>query len=452
MAFPKSSQARRVASPARASKRAAREIFPPAPHWPYGLTAVLEEQDWSFQPLLWQRARDVEVWSRTDPPERRDLFASPPPPWMMELEREVGDVPGLSSASRVLSALIRYPELAHVEDVAAACLTISEWADANHLPCTSLQFAEVAALAHPSSARAAAEAGQKCVVHAAIDRAEIWYERGIRIARRTEDWEWYIRSYLRMGVLRYEQANYRAARRCYARARSTAIWAGYLAFAGKAHHDMLLIEIARRNLRAGEMHARDALTLYPVHYERLPHLAHDYAVLLTSAGFHEESLRILDVTLQSITRPTERIAVLGTIARASAGCGDGTRHANAVADVLLLASMSEVNAAGALALASEGALLLGQWDRAAHLAQYAQRCAISRKEREPKRRADLVLAAAERQAPPAPRTESVSRATMETITLFLERLHHLFHGSSTDAGAASRARTELIAFTIANRA
>lgn len=432
------------------AKPRTRAVFPPCPQWPRDEWAVVDEGDWPFQLLLWQRARDVALWSGIAPEQRRGIFADPVPQWQVVAEAEAAGTEGVADPLRVLSAMIRYPELAQAVDVCAACMAISEWAASNHLPETALRFAEGAATANQTDAHAAAHAGQIAAREAADDRAEVWYERGIRIGRRTEDWEWYIRSNLRLGILRYEQGKYRAARRCYGRARSRALWAGLPAFVGKAHHDMMLIELAVGAFMTADRHARSALEYYPLHYERLPHIAQDYAVVLSTYGFHAEALRVIDLALPGITLPSERIAVLGTQAKAAAGAGNRSLYRGAAEDVRLLASVSELNAAGALALAGEGAVAARDWRRAEELASLALDIATRRREREPRRRAELVLrAVAAREVPPPPSPRPDPERVAETTALFLARLGDL--APTTDAGAHSRGRTELTKFSIAGR-
>jgi hypothetical protein len=427
-----------------------RPVFPPCPQWPRDEMLLANEGDWSFQLLLWQRARDVALWASTSPGERADLFMAPVPEWQTTMEMAAAEVETLRAPFRVLAAMVRYPEVMQEADIRAACLAVSEWAAANHLPETALRYAEAAGYADPLSARAAVHAGQMAAQQAFDDRAEVWYERGIKIGRRTEDWEWYIRSNLRMGILRYEQGNFRAARRCYGRARERALWFGLLPFAGKAHHDMLLIEIAVGTFVTGERHARQALKYYPVHYERLPHLAQDYALLLTTHRCDAEALRVLDLALPAITLPSERIAVLGTLAKAAAGVGNRVQFRGAAEDVQVLASVSELNAAGALAIAAEGALELQDWRRAEELASRGLDIATRRREREPRRRAELVLrAVAAREVPSQPARLDPERVT-ETTALFIARLTDL-GTQTTDAGAHSSGRAELTKFSIAGR-
>jgi len=411
---------------------------------------MLEEREWAFHRLLWLRARDIRLWAVAEAENRRGLFGSAVPAWLVEEEEAAARESALAMSIRVIAAMARYPEVVHERDVRTACMTISEWADNNHLPNTALQYAEAAALVDRLSAHAAAHAGQVCAQNGLDHRAEVWYERGIKIGRRTEDWEWYVRSNIRMGILRYEQGDFRAAIRCYQRARTQAIWAGLPAFAGKAHHDMLLIAIAVRSFSRGDRHARSALEFYPVHYERLPQLAHDYAVLLTTFGCDAEALRLLDLCLPHIERPCERIAVLGTIAKAAAGVGDIDQHLAAIQDVQLLAAMSDLNAAGAFALAAEGAAALDAFDRALRLASRGMEIATRRREREPQRRAAVVLRSiARRRGLPTPPRPDPARVA-ETVAMFVGRLADL-GAQTTDAGAHSRGRGELTKFTIAGR-
>jgi tetratricopeptide (TPR) repeat protein len=270
------------------------------------------------------------------------------------------------------------------------------------MPETALHYAEAAALANPMRAEAAALAGSACVQRGETQRAAVWLARAVRIARRTQDWVWYARSQIRFGRLLYEQGDLGRARRCYERAHRKAVWSGHYECAAKAHHDMLLIECSGGTYRSAEAHALSALELYPMRSHRLPHLAQDFAYLLTCHGAYTDALEVLDAALPLLTRPDERIAAYATTAKASAGATQSDRHLAASEDVLLLASLSDVNAAGALMLAAEGAHILSDWERADFLATASIHIAKRRQEREPLERARKVLDAATRRIPPDP--------------------------------------------------
>jgi hypothetical protein len=259
------------------------------------------------------------------------------------------------------------------------------------MPETALHFAEAAALADPTSARAAAVAGVACTDQAADQRAEMWLVRAIHVARRTRSWEWHARAYLRLGALYYELGDTRRARRAHHRARASAMWSGHHTYAAHAEHNLLLVACVDGTFRAGAEHARNALEVYTAGFPRLPHLAHDVAFLLTCYGAHADALAILDVALPFFTQPWERMAALGTVARAAGGTRRRERHSEAVTDVLLLESVAETHAAGALVLCAEGAALLGEDERAHRLATRALDRARRRREREVQRRVQRVL-------------------------------------------------------------
>lgn len=392
-------------------------VFPPAPSWPRDEAALLTETDPPLSLLLWQRARDARLWALAGQGSRVNLFTGLE---HVESAMEVGErvTEALATPLRTLRALVRFPELVTAADVCAACLAISEWAQGEHMPETSLHYAEAAALADPTSARAAAVAGAACTAQAADQRAEVWLTRAVVTARRTKAWEWHARAYLRLGALYYELGDTRKARRAHNRARASASTSGHMTFAGNAHHNLLLVECAAGTFRAGAQHARMALELYPHRFAYLPHLAHDVAYLLTCHGAYADALALLDAALPFFNKPWERMAALGTVAKAAGGTGRRERHSEAVADVLLLQSVAETHAACSMVLAAEGAALLGERDRAQLLASRALELAERRREREAQRRARHVLDGADgRPKVPPPADEVASLRA-----LFVNRL------------------------------
>ncbi len=402
--------------------------YPPAPVWPRDETTLLRESDAPLAVLLWQRARDVRLWALAAAGSRSGLFAGQED---VEAAVEIGE--GLARAVagplRTLRALVRFPDLVTPADVCVACLTVAEWCDGEHMPETALHFAEAAALADPTSARAAAVAGVACTRQAADQRAELWLVRAVRTARRTRDWEWHTRAYLRLGSLYYEVGDTRRARRAHGRARASAIWSGHTKFASYAHHNLLLVECADGTFRAAAEHARMALELHPLQFPDLPHLAHDVAYLLTCFRAHADALVLLDATLPFLTHPSVRVAALGTIAKAAGGTGRRERHIEAVADVLLLESVAPAHAAAALVLCAEGAALMGEHERAVRLAGRALELAERRREREAQRRARLVLDGVDARRGIIPPADQVARLR----TLFMNRLRERRVGDAVPA-------------------
>jgi len=449
-------------------KKPSPKIVPSSPRWPRQDIAVAEEAGGQVGLLLWLRVRDVALWAATPPEERRGLFRAVSPEHE-EWERDAAGVEALAPAIRTLAALVRYPELLTGTDAAAACSAISAWATATGKPEAALHFAEAAALADPLNARLCAEAGTACVVaasstssatapqSAAADaasreadrRAQIWFDRGIKVGRWTRQWEWYIRCRIRAGMQAYELGEYRRAMRSYRGARSTAIWRGFPDLAGKAHHAMMLIECAVGTYERAEANLNAALASYPVRYQRLPHLAHDAAYMFVCWGAFHAAMELLETVYPLIDKATERVAVMGTLARAAAGIGNRTRYQDAVADVLLYAALSDVNAAAALVLAAEGALEFSDWRRSAELASYGLRIAERRREREPQLRAKIVLERAAAQKIPEYPSIEAERIHRTTLVV-LGRLSKLRAPTNPD-GAQTELRAELTKFTMSAR-
>lgn len=440
--------------------------MPPPPQHVRADSLVAEEVGGVLGFFLWLRLRDVGLWSVSPENERIGLF-HPVGDDQEAWEREASVVDALAPALRTLSALVRYPELVKAADVAAACSSVSAWAGATGYRETALQFAEAAALADPSSAQLCAEAGTACVLAAASAskegeessgssesfdadrRAEIWFDRGLKVGRRLGQWEWYIRCHIRAGMQAYELGDYRKARRSFRGAQATANWRGFPDLAGKSNHAMMLIECAVGSYERAEMHLYSALSSYPVRFQRLPHLAHDAAYMFVRAGAFHAALEILDVVYPLIDKPTERIAVMGTLARAAAGVGERARYRDALADVLLYAAISEINAAGALVLAAQGALDFRDWDRSVELASYCLRVAQRRSEREPGRLAEQVIAHA--RAKTVPEYPAIDAMRVHrTKAMVLDRLAR-FRASEDAPEAGNRVRSELTKFTMTGR-
>jgi len=117
--------------------------------------------------------------------------------------------------------------------------------------------------------------------------------------------------------------------------------------------------------------------------------------------------------------------------------------------VLLYAALSEVNAAAALVLAAEGALDFREWSRSADLARYGLRVAQRRREREPQRRAELVLANSAAERVPEYQTIATERVH-RTRLMVLDRLAK-FRASAERPEARSGVRAELTKFTMSAR-
>lgn len=383
---------------------------------------MLVEADPPIATLLWQLAHSVRMWSAQPAAERAGLFAA------LDLERRrqiaaaIAEYPTLRWPLRTLELMVSSPHAAREREIALACSKVMDWADALHMTETALQFAEAAALANSRDARLAAVAGSACARLADSARAEIWYWRAIRLGRRAEDWEWFIRANLRLANLAYEHGAYPRARRHYRRALRTARWRGRALFAAQGAHGLVTVAIQTASYDVAERLAIRALGLYPVHAERVPHLAHDVAFLMLRHGWYSRAARILDAVLELIPRPHERIVVQGSIARAAAGMRNRARFEQAAGEVQLLGEISDEGAAMACVHLAEGRAAFEEWAEAETLAARALEIATRRGEQDTARQAHATLGRITSRLPLAPEPTTGTERIDAAVTQVLERL------------------------------
>lgn len=372
--------------------------------------------------VLWKRARAVKLWAGTRPERRPGLFVEPGPHSAEQLVRALEQAPELGEPLGVLMALVRSPEEARRADVAAACLQVAEWADRGGNLETALQFAEAAATAHPRSAEAAAMAGHFCTRVAAVDRAVVWLQRAIVLARRALDRVWYIRSHLRLGFLMFHLGDYEQARKLYLLASRMAARTGRRALAGQAQHDLFTVACEVGTFEEAQDHAWKSLDLYPVRHRSVPYLAHDYAWLLNRECHFSSALVVLRATLPLIST-YRRITITGSLARACAGVGDRAGYEAAAAEVVRLAATTEEGAAAAFTHVAEGARCFREWEAADTYARRALDLAVRREEAEPHRLAAALLARiAAREPGPLDRQPADDGRVRELTGRFLARL------------------------------
>jgi tetratricopeptide (TPR) repeat protein len=419
------------------SIRARRHAIPPAPVWPRKEEGVLRDVGGALGLLLWQRVRDVRLWARVPPEDRRGLWA---PPDELEHERMAYagiDEPGLMEPLVVLASMVRFPDLAAGEEIAAACLRISAWGEASGASETSVQFAEAAAAAAPAHATAAVTAGRACRRVGASERAASWYRRAIPLAWRGRDLETYVRAQLGYGFVLFTMGRFDKARAHYKRAARVASWAGRYAVAAEAQHDLLTIASDTGRYRDGTAHAKEALELYSQKHGRVPYLVHDYAYLLICNGFFGSAVPLLEAVLGYIVQPRERVLVMGNLARCVAALGDRKRFDSAVGEVLRLAAQSEEFAAAALLHVAEGAHALGEWDRAESLATHALEVATRLGHETPRQRAAALLERTARREPGDAALEPPNPGEVRELTaVLLSRLSRI--GAAGDGGGEDR--------------
>jgi tetratricopeptide (TPR) repeat protein len=370
-------------------------------------------QELAFE--LWQRARDVKLWHEIpNTSSRRGLFQTP-------ARVDAAPAPDtISSAIQLLRRLIDNPEGGAAPDIAAACKQISHWAiNCGYLP-LARTYAEAWAFVDTDSAEAAASAGGLCTRLAEYSRADTWLQRAVRIGRATRDWEWYIRGYLRRGMLQFNLGNYRPARRFYGRAYRTAVWAGYDGLAGKARHDLMTICTDVGAFDLGIDYATEALRLYPTDDPVFPYFVHDFAFLLVQAGHFPPAETLLSAALEHIPEH-RRVLIYGTLARTVAALGQRERFEMLAAEVMRRAAESEEGAAAAFVRLADAARDYGEWERAERWAAKALEIAHRRQEGQPQRLAHNVLDRVSTRDSVA-KTVALRRSLPALMPVFLGRL------------------------------
>ena len=116
---------------------------------------------------------------------------------MEEWERELllgSWDPGARLPLAVLARELADPAGPGREQVAWACLCVTEWALESGAVAAGLAFAEAAARAWPEQGRYAWTAGCLMRAHGREEAAELWLRRAAQLAERAGDWEGQARS------------------------------------------------------------------------------------------------------------------------------------------------------------------------------------------------------------------------------------------------------------------
>lgn len=284
-------------------------------------TEVVRELPAELALTVWQVLRSVLMWAAEIPAQRGDLFE---PRAMEEWEREL--------LEGTFDKELRYPlavivgelaalESASPEQLAHACLCVTEWSLAHHATRTALGFTEAAALCRPDHPRYAWMAGRLLRTHGFLREAEQWIKRSVRVAASMGDWETQTLGLNSLGNVFYEAGNYPMSGRTLREALRVARKHRYVQREGEILHDLFVLATWCGELEQAEQFARDAYEIYRHGHHRLPALAHDVAVLWMKRGHFSRALFVLRELPAYITAPEERSRVYAVLARAAAACG-----------------------------------------------------------------------------------------------------------------------------------
>lgn len=334
--------------------------------------------------LLWQSYRNVMFWATAEPGERGELF-SPAASAKRLAEVEAARLPHeLTGPLAVIGRLLGAPEEAPLDDVAAACGAIAQWAEEERHAATSLAFAQAAAMAQPRNAALAFRVGQVARNRAEMARAETWFRHAIMISRQIGDWDTYSRAYLALGNMAIKRGAFPVAHRMHIKALRASRRKGLPELQGGAAHDLFVVACETGRFAQAEEYARIAFRAYGPEHPGVPRVAHDMAYLWMEQGHFARALNVFEAVRPHFVTPADRIMLVANIARASGGAEDRETFRRAWVEANRLAKDPEARAIlpGSMLDLARGAASLGEWDRAEQAAEQA--LASAREQRQAK--------------------------------------------------------------------
>ena len=329
---------------------------------------------------LWKAIRNVRTWAEVDPELRRRYFRPPTDEAAEVVAHAIREAPELESALSVFALLARAPDVVEAQQLAAACVTVSTWAEERGMMLTALFFSEAAAQllpAIPSRANHAARAARRNLMRA---RAGVWYYRAFKLAVVTADKRekrreaiWALLGY---GAMMREAGNYVEAARFIGRAARRATRFNRKKELGMAYHELFVIAAERGQFTLAGKHARSAASAYPVRHPKLPHFAHDVAFeVYIRQGQFPGAVAILTKVLPLMRTARDQALVWSSLAWAAGGAGLRERYREAERATLELVGAQREYAPAIFIHLADGARALREWDRARRYAEAAQESA-----------------------------------------------------------------------------
>ena len=152
---------------------------------------ILREVGGTDGVTLWQLFRATLRWSA-----REEGGASEDPAQMARIEAEMlqRDADDLGRACGLLAGSLPRPRSEREEEVARACLVISDWAWTRSHHETGIEFMRLAAYAWPRNARLAYLVASSFASCQRPREAELWFRRALRVSAWTDDWDGRVRT------------------------------------------------------------------------------------------------------------------------------------------------------------------------------------------------------------------------------------------------------------------
>lgn len=403
---------------------------PPQPPllWPpYEAAQVLDEVGGELGLLLFQRVRDVLLWSGIYSADRQKLFGPKGVSLPQVIRKGTGAFSGqeIKAELATLEEMVSDPESADAEQIANACAGIYHWARDRVLYATAALFARAAAVARPNDPMFSIYAARGERAQAAYERSKLWFQVAISVARRSGKRSAYTVALLGWANLEIDRGNRHKARALLVRAWRYARRHSLRHLGAEARHDLLALAIDLEDYADAEIHARAAFQLYGPRSRNLFALAHDWALIWIKKGYYSAAVPIMEAVLPYLTGPSARILALSSIALAAGALGNRTAYQAAAESVLKLAGIATENTPIALVHLAEGAHGLGDLETARELAARARELARGRQDVTAESCASQILSNLRTGSPPMrnrppPPEESVE----QYVELLMERVRH----------------------------
>lgn len=377
-----------------------KHIVPEPPSWLRPIFFLLDEVPGALGLTLWQYARHLRDWAVSSDDERSTLvhqrFAAHVLDRISAAKREA---PELAEALDRFGMVVLSPATCRDCDLAASCGQVTEWAESYGYQRAAIEFAELAALLEPVSASAANRAARLNRNASDFARAEVWFERGIGLARRADDHLEYTRGHIGFGILFQTLGKDRRARKHLQTAAIIARKDGRRWLAAEAQHDLMLMSAERGRYEEAEVHAARALAWYPKHHQRFPFFVADLCFLFVCEACYSVAVELLTSFLGVVHAPAQQVLGMSLLVRALAGAGDRARFARTRSRVQrLLKDFREYEAAARINLA-EAERAVGLWRDAEGNARKALDLAVTRRDIVPERLARALLVEIEGKIP-----------------------------------------------------
>jgi tetratricopeptide (TPR) repeat protein len=349
--------------------------------------------------VLWQDVRHLRDWAESAPDVRTKLF-NPPSRSVLAKRRDACACAGeLIGPLELFASMKSNPPNVSASELGVACEHVVEWALSREHTQTAVEFAEAAALVDPTNPRFSVLAGRLTRNMNEFDRAEVWFKRGIGLAREQDNVVEQFWGHVGYGKLCKELGRIQDARKHLSRASRLAWKEGPPSLAASVQHDICALLMVRGKLSEAAERAQSALLWYPKSHPRLPLFAADVALMLVLGRRYAPAARLLRTVLRTAPQPTARTAILALAARAFAGAGEPEEAAVMRHRALKLLKKHPGMEAVARWHLADAHRLIGEWEAAQAEAHVAFSLAAARNDRETVRMTRILLRLIERRKP-----------------------------------------------------